>query len=820
MVQYRRFWVLRGDDPDLSDDGFLVDPDWEMGIEGFDKNIWNGRDVAGFAVPFKSIEKFPVLVLLGELGIGKTTALEGYRDQTAAEVSKFGECVRFVDLRRYGEASLERLFRSIRFKLSKTVDRLHLFLDGLDECLLWVPNLDGLLLEFFSKLPHDRELLRIACRTAEWPVELEARLRGLWGQESVGVYELAPLRRLDVRQAVEVRGLSAGDFLKQVADVGAIAFANKPITLRFLLNFFSRRQPLPSKSTDLYREGCCLLCAESREARRRAQLSEGQRLAVACRLAAAVIFGGRSAIWTAPRSEPPPSEDLRMAELLGGEESFGRETVQQVTPNTIRETLASGLFRSRGEHRVGFSHQSYAEFLAAEYIRQRQVPVPTIRGLLSHQDGSGKIVPQLRGTAYWLAAMLPDLRQAIIANSPESLLLTDAAPLAEQERRELVRQLLRSYDSGELVDERLVREFGSRLDGARLKYPQIADDLKPYVRGRGGITVRRVAIIIAELTGQNVLQRHLLDVAFSAQQPYEVRTLAVMVIGKIGDDATKAQLKRLAIGASKNDPDDQLKGGALLATWPNHLTAEELFLNLSPPKRPGTGLYDRFLRSEIAAKIHASDMRIALDWSLTQVQRESSEIDGPLARLGLSIILAAIDSFQEAGVSERLADALVARVEWFVRDGRMAARLKANPEARRAIGSIAVRNADVFTARHLVQAGVVSGEDTELMLSALDADVTPEEQRKFAFLIREILRVVAWDQIPGFDRITRVVRNSPVMLEILAPVLGPVAWPSEQSSRLKAEYEAELRRQRPAPQADVGIQIRNLLAGASRADER
>jgi hypothetical protein len=114
----------------------------------------------------------------------------------------------------------------------------------------------------------------------------------------------------------------------------------------------------------------------------------------------------------------------------------------------------------------------------------------------------------------------------------------------------------------------------------------------------------------------------------------------------------------------ENDPDDELKGGALLATWPNHLTAEELFSALSPRKKAISGLYQRFLWSDIPAKIAAEDMCVALDWARRQVKRASSEID-PLARISVSIVVAAIDLFREPGVCERLADILIAREEQF-----------------------------------------------------------------------------------------------------------------------------------------------------------
>src|ERR1022692_3562676 len=168
MVHCRRFWLPRGDDADLSDDGFLVDPESEF-----------ARYTASTAVPFESIEVFPVLILLGEPGIGKTTALEGDHDRIKASVSKPNNRVFWVDLSLYGSDALHdrRVFRSKRFRSLKGVENVHIFFDGLDECLMRVPSLVGLLLEFLSDLRPDRLLVRIACRTADWPPELESGLR-------------------------------------------------------------------------------------------------------------------------------------------------------------------------------------------------------------------------------------------------------------------------------------------------------------------------------------------------------------------------------------------------------------------------------------------------------------------------------------------------------------------------------------------------------------------------------------------------------------------------------------------------------------------
>jgi hypothetical protein len=46
-----------------------------------------------------------------------------------------------------------------------------------------------------------------------------------------------------------------------------------------------------------------------------------------------------------------------------------------VTDNDVREVLDTGLFSSRGGVRLGWAHQSYAEFLAALYLVEKNVVI-------------------------------------------------------------------------------------------------------------------------------------------------------------------------------------------------------------------------------------------------------------------------------------------------------------------------------------------------------------------------------------------------------------------------------------------------------------
>lgn len=198
---------------------------------------------------------------------------------------------------------------------------------------------------------------------------------------------------------------------------------------------------------------------------------------------------------------------------MGRKERFNGE-ITVVRESVIREAVDTGLFRSVGHHRVGFSHQTYAEYLAAQYLIDHGLPVSKILSLILHPDGSDRVVPQLRETAAWLASLLRQIRSELLAKDAAVLFASDTVPSCDDERRELVCQILRLYDSGELLDIRLVSEAGKQQQGARLKYAGIASDLKPYIADRSrSANARLAAIQVAQFTGQVELQEDVLRVA-------------------------------------------------------------------------------------------------------------------------------------------------------------------------------------------------------------------------------------------------------------------------------------------------------------------
>lgn len=568
---------------------------------------------------FTQLREQPCLLLLGEPGIGKSFAI---KDAAAQQISKNDpeEQVFFFDLRSYG--SEDRLFRAL-FE-GETIQnwlegdyRLHLFLDSLDECLLRVDTVAALLVDELGKagFPRERLMLRIACRTADLPPLLENELFRLWQREGKkGIYELCPLQRGDVIQSSIENGIDAEAFLTEVIDKNIGTLAARPITLRMLLNLFRREGQFPSRPSELYELGCRALCDESNENRRSSIRVQGasspeETLLVASRIAAFTVLCNRAAIWTGRELGEHQPEDILVRELVGGQEKL-RATEVPVTEEAIRSALRTGLFTSRGANRQGWAHQTFAEFLAAWYINQKDMPLETILSLVTNTtDRDKKPPPQLGETLSWLASMRGDVREHLLRTEPLLLLKSDSATFTDDFKAVLVDELLGMFVREETFDDIDLHSYYSRLN-----HPTLAEQLRPYIADKQlSITVRRVAADIAQECSLRDLENDLAQVVLDEDDNHHVRVNAGYALWKVGDSETRLKLRDFALNGSPDDKDLELKGVALLATWPDCISASVLFGTIEDPPDGFYGAYSLFL-SRFVGFLRISDIPIAFEW--------------------------------------------------------------------------------------------------------------------------------------------------------------------------------------------------------------
>ena len=812
MYDWKRFWCPREGRIQLDDDGFLLDPDSKAAAY-YDAGV----------VPFEKIAALPCLALLGEPGLGKSTAKDREIESVQKIVSQTGDYLISADLREYGTDSTlrQKIFESPKFWGWKHGSgNMHLFLDSLDECLLRVENVAAVLLSELRGLPVSRLRLRIVCRTADWFPTLELGLKELWGEQSVGVFELALLRRCDVVSAAIAEGVTDPDaLLKQIDALGAGPFASRPVTLRFLLNLHLNGKPLPANRIQMYREGCKQLCETSqnrRDARRYGKLTASERLRVASRLAAITQCCNRNAIWTGHDQGGVPPEDVVLDTIVDGTEGEARDLMQW-NIEAVRETIGeTGLFSSRGAHRMGWTHQTYAEFLAADYLHEHKMAPERMLQLILHPDGSGKVVPQLRELAAWLAGMEPTVIRALAKADPEILLRSDVKSISDTDRAGLVANLLASYEAGELWEVGDHRALYRRLQSyGRLGNAHLAEILRPYIADSTRHPTARVAAVdIAQACNLQSLQTELANLALDPAQNYDLRTWAAMTVLIVGNDSAKSALKPLAVGPRQDDPNDELKGFALRSLWPDQLTADELFDCLTRRKRTHFfGSYHRFLDSDIVSSLRSPDLTRAVVWAGHNLGPHP-EID-PETALSIKILVRALDHFEDDKVISAIAQTLAKGWDYGTTHPPITEKLQASQPARRRLAQtmlplVATNN---FGALMLLDLCAITWNDLPWLLDELQSEGDIDKQK---LLCDVIPRLNNPQDVDTFDAVLVVVKTHPYLQEALRPFLNPVALGSQEAADMRTEYERFQRHQR-TPESTPSIpdvtKIKEILAG-------
>ncbi|MEH2206824.1 MAG: hypothetical protein V7K53_22570 [Nostoc sp.] len=655
LYTWKRFWCPRSGNIGLSDGGYLVNPDSEWG------HFYKSDSVA-----FETISEIPCLVLLGEAGMGKTTATEQAYHQVSHKFSGSENVCLWFRLGDYDSDKqlCDAIFRDETLQAwRRGTNKLHLFLDSLDEGLLSIKILVRILKREIEQLPCDRLYFRITCRTADWKDSLEQKLKDKWGEANVAVYELAPLCQVDVIEAANRCNINSGDFLQEVFNKNAIPLAIKPITLKLLLGTYQNKR-FSSSQKDLYEEGCLQLCEEVNSDRCDSgftgNLDAKHRLVIASRIAALLLFSNRSAIWISPEYGDMPNSDIAIRDISIGKESINQQEFS-LDENCIKEVLSvTELFSSRGSHRIGFAHQTYAEFLAARYLVHNETPLEQVMKLIaSSEDSEFRLIPQLHETAAWLASILPKVFREVMKTDPDVLLLSDVATAGETDKTALVESLLRLHN-----EEKLTYQYHTWLY-RNLNHPKLADQLQPYIcDSTKSINAKNVAIDIAEACNVKAVQEYLADVALDHQQHSSVRINAAVAVCNLGDEKTKARLKPLAVAKIQNYEEEQLKGCGIRAVWPGNITAEEVFSTLiQPVSKSSGGRYQDFIAKELGQHLQISDLPVALRWLEKQFNSRGRDLHYSFEHLSDAIMLKAWEHLNQPEVMQAFAKVALLRLK-------------------------------------------------------------------------------------------------------------------------------------------------------------
>jgi hypothetical protein len=588
VADVERFWC-RPDRQFYLDDGFLWDPN---------ELIFGRVGSNPEAIATSALRNVRAVVMLGEMGAGKTTVLKAPGELVPPDVRD----LLAIDLSVIGSADEVLQHPSIE-QWRAGSHELALVLDSFDEAKTRIPQLGLVLANAINNWPTERLVLRIASRLVDWSIPLEDAIKGRF-ETGLKVVGLLPLRREDARAIAAELCDEPDNFLQAVDRARAAAFASRPQSLRLLVKSFQDDGALPQGMAALYERGTQWLASEVNQSRIDAgqvgSLSRDQRIAVARRVAAGITFGRSSAVWTGLQDEVN-DDDLAIASFAQDSEPALGELVE-VDAAAVRETLSTGLFTSVGPERLSFAHALFGDYLTAAWIESNRLAVDKVRALLIGPDGRAR--PQLRVTAAWLVAINPEKFDWLAKEDPESFL--GQVDLPTDELRVAVIDGLFA-DAG-----RRDWGWGDKLEG--LSYDGIAEQVRPRITS-DDLDQRRLAVKLIRDCGILTLLPELIQIVLDPQEHPMLRTRAGHAVNSFESEPV-GDLAPLVLDDSVRGPDeaDELLAIGLTASWPHAIGTAQVFSALTPPQLSScVGGYLRFI-GEFARNLEREEVSAAISW--------------------------------------------------------------------------------------------------------------------------------------------------------------------------------------------------------------
>ena len=402
----------------------------------------------------------------------------------------------------------------------------------------------------------------MTCRTGYWSDSLTSYFAELFGQKFTGAFELSPLRKNDIEEIAEQRGINYKRFIEEIIAKEIQPLAINPLTLEILFDIYSHSSSFPNSKEELFFLSCKKLCTEPNFERqfhypKTNPLSPEKRIALASRIAAVIVFCNKRVI-DLKNGVQFDSDAISVDLLLEGKE-YTDNYCFEYTQNDIIETITqTSLFSSRGNLQFGFSHLAYSEYLAAKFIYNHKFGIEQINSLIKiSTDEESKIIPQMKEVAAWMSSIDSKVTKDTILNDPQNILYGDLEALKPEDKENLVSSLLDKLSHSSINDT----DWGLRLQYKKLNHPKLSEQLKPYIEDKKcHFVARRVAINIVEACFIHDLNPSLISLALDNTEDLHIRKNAIHALAETGDIEVKKKLQSLATQPQEFDLHDEIKG--------------------------------------------------------------------------------------------------------------------------------------------------------------------------------------------------------------------------------------------------------------------
>ncbi|MCR9088799.1 MAG: hypothetical protein NXH97_18890 [Rhodobacteraceae bacterium] len=461
--------------------------------------------------PLSHLRGEPFVVLLGEPGAGKSTALEHEARAESGEIATCREVMNGSPIGASGTA----------------------YLDALDEYRSGDGGKDKLLRLANAISKSNIRRWRLTCRAEDWRATADINaMRRATSNRPIIVAHLLPLSEEEAQSVVASLGEPDPDrFVSEARNRGAGAFLENPLSLRLLHSVVVSNGVWPTSRFDLFASATSAL-AHEHDPERETDPRPGAEeiLAAASAMSFYFLVSGAKALWRSNALPPGSSENEYVATHALG-----------IDASLLQAALDTAIFRGEG-HAFAPFHRTVAEFLAGRFLARKvtgaaETPAFPLRRAIALITGSDQKAPsELRGLYAWFAAHLQSqgdsggARRLIQHDAATVLAYGDAATFDTAGRREILNHLdrddpffLESQDDatvfGGLAGEDLADDFEAILDAE--------------VRSHLQVTVLR-----ALADGPPVMQmsEKLREIVLDASRPLWMRERAAKIlVSKVND---------------------------------------------------------------------------------------------------------------------------------------------------------------------------------------------------------------------------------------------------------------------------------------------
>jgi hypothetical protein len=654
LYPWTRFWMPSGTQIEHDERGYFADP------EAKDRTYRANESRTTFS---RLADTSAALILCGPPGSGKSTEIEGLRRGLE---QKKGCAVLFYRAAALGNGNnLPQL--TVQHKIWKEArlkdESLTLIVDGIDEALAREDTIIAQLLEVMNSDPLARLKVILTCRTADWQSSDDEYLREKFDVgEAPLVHHLCPLRWRDVAGAAAKHpDINSATFSLALWENGADSLAAWPITLKMLL-----REPekLGGSRLDFYREYAGHMLNEWNDSRCRSAQSKfphNQKLQIARRIAALTMFGAKYGV-VSNGCGTPESGLLTTGDILAHDprEKLANQAQFDITEQAVDEVLATNLFECGnfdGGNVYTFSHRTYAELLAAEYVRE--LPLREIRRLICVRVRDKEhVAPQMAEVAAWIAGVRDDdgeFFEFLCQEDPEALLRADLSRFDDDRKKFLLNILLEKAKQGDPTPLRAISRSATSL-----KFDGMTELVTSLFLNREVDWVgRKFGFDLVRICKLQDAREALWKVLDDPDDP--VRHQVIWPLYELLRDAPDIadteleNLERMARGDFGPDDDDDLKGWALSLLVPKFWPVNKVLQYLTEVQRSNYyGGYRSFLSADLPCHLAADDL---LDLLEAVVRKPVCfDILSPFRRIAERTLELAFENLDQPKICEKVAE--------------------------------------------------------------------------------------------------------------------------------------------------------------------